>query len=131
MRLDLLSLISIFSPTSMKRGGSHRPQRPPPASFISLAQLRLSHSFFLTVSCTSVSSQPCPPPPHHPHLTCLCSVCVHLFSCSGDTSDTSSARSPVVFFPLFGTQSLSEGAIGALGQDTSSDWLSTVQNTIR
>lgn len=129
MRLDLLSLISIFSSTSMKRGGSHRPRRPPPASFISLAQLCLSHSFFLTVSCTSVSSQPCTP--HPPPLTCLCSVCVHLFSCSGDTSDTSSARSLVVFVPLFGTQSLSEGAISAFGQDTSSDWLSTVQNTIR
>lgn len=42
---------------------------PPPASFICCAQLRLSRSFFLTFSCTSV---PLPPVPKHASTPGLC-----------------------------------------------------------
>lgn len=109
----------------MKGGGSHRPRRPPPASFISLAHSCPWQSFFLTFSCASVPPHPRPPPPKQASA----SVWVHLFSCSGDTSEASSARSPAVFFLPLRRQSLSDGAIGSFGQDTSLDWLSTVQNT--
>lgn len=67
IRLDLFSLISSFSSTSMSLSSASAPS--PPASFICCAQLCLSHSFFLTFSCTSA-----PPPrvPKHASTPGLC-----------------------------------------------------------
>lgn len=119
IRLDLFSLISVFSSTSMSLSSASAPS-PPRLIYLlrSAASLTfiLSH-FFL---------HKCPPPPLFQNMP-LPPVCVHLLSCSGDTSEASSARSLAVLSPLFRTQSFAEGEIGAFGQDASSDWLSTVQ----